>query len=154
MLVLSPGDYYAFGQMSEERLGIEWPSGVVLQEVTILLAKHLAMGKLKVGSVRSFPPAAYVDPTHSVRVKSRYDAPRELISAILQAPPVELFWRRDRTHPCGNVALQYTEPHISDHLTYSRLGDASQEPVPTIIPTASFGLDIIADNFGWILWAI
>jgi Fe-S oxidoreductase len=34
MLVLSPGDYYAFGQMSEERLGIEWPSGVVLQEVT------------------------------------------------------------------------------------------------------------------------
>jgi Fe-S oxidoreductase len=45
----------------------------------------------------------------------------------------ELFWRKERSHPTGNGALQFTSPHISAHLTYSRLADAQQAGARVII---------------------
>lgn len=151
MLVLCPGDYYAFDQMNEERLGIEWPADVALKEVTVLLSEKLASGNLSLDTVAGRMPYAYVDPTHSVRVSSRFDAPRSLVSAIMPAPPVELFWRRERTHPCGNVALQYTNPHISDHLTYARLADGRQSGAQLLItddPGTLYQLRKHTDRFG------
>jgi Fe-S oxidoreductase len=133
MLVLGPGDLYAFDQMSDERLGIQWPTDVVLMELSVLLADKLAAGELNLDSLPASMPHAYIDPTHSVRVTSRFDAPRSLVSAIMPAPPQELFWRRERAHPCGNVALQFTEPHISDHLTYARLADGRQSGAQLLI---------------------
>jgi Fe-S oxidoreductase len=35
-----------------------------------------------------------------------------------------MFWRESRAHPCGNTALQFTQPAISDQLTQARLNDA------------------------------
>jgi hypothetical protein len=32
-----------------------------------------------------------------------------------------LFWRGERTHPVGSTALQFTQPHLADHLTFARL---------------------------------
>jgi Fe-S oxidoreductase len=36
-----------------------------------------------------------------------------------------MFWREGRAHPCGNTALQFTQPAISDQLTQARLADAA-----------------------------
>ncbi|HET6445208.1 MAG TPA: (Fe-S)-binding protein [candidate division Zixibacteria bacterium] len=151
MLVLGPGDYYTFGQLAEERFGISWPGDIVLLEVSRLLSDHLAAGNVSFNPVPGGMPFAYIDPTHSVRVTSRFDAPRSLVSAIMGRPPIELFWRKERTHPCGNVALQFTEPHLSDHLTYSRLADARQSGAQLLItedPGTLFHLRKHADKFG------
>jgi Fe-S oxidoreductase len=61
-----------------------------------------------------------------VRVPTRHGAPRALLEAVMPSPGLELFWRRERTHPVGSGALQFTNPHIADHLTYSRLADLAQ----------------------------
>src|SRR5690606_32667779 len=71
-------------------------------------------------------PVAYVDPTHAVRVKSRFPAPRRLLDAVLPEPARELFWRGGRAYPCGDLALQFTQPQIADALTQARLVDAAQ----------------------------
>ncbi len=63
----------------------------------------------------------------------------------------ELFWRKERTHPCGNSALQFTTPHISDHLTYARLADAQQAGAQIAItedPGCLSHLNRHADRFG------
>ena len=133
MLVLTPGDFYAFGQMIDERLGVAWPAEVELKEVTVLLAEALADGKLSFERVQDHEPYAYVDPTHSVRVTTRYDAPRALLAALVGRPPKELYWRRERAHPAGNTALQYTQPHIAHHLVYSRLADAQDTGAQVLI---------------------
>ena len=38
----------------------------------------------------------------------------------------ELFWRRDRAHPVGSTAVQFSRPEIAERLTRSRLEDARQ----------------------------
>jgi len=124
VLVLTPGDFFTFSQLYDERLGVEWPQDVALQEVVTFLAEQLEAGALKLELSKDETPYAYVDPTHSVSVTTRYDAPRKLLAAMLPTPGRELFWRRERAHPCGNTALQYTNHHIATHLNYSRLDDA------------------------------
>ena len=47
LLVLTPGDQYAFSRLLTERLGIEWPEGVELREVISLLEEKSAEGRLK-----------------------------------------------------------------------------------------------------------
>jgi Fe-S oxidoreductase len=133
MLVLTPGDYYVFNQLLDERLGIEWPTDIIIQELVPFLYDRQIAGELKLKPATGTGPYAYVDPTHSVRVTGRYDAPRSLLSAVMTGPAHELFWRRERSHPCGNVALEYTQPHIANHLTYSRLADAQQSGAQLIV---------------------
>jgi Fe-S oxidoreductase len=145
LLVLSPGDLFAFRQLCDERLGLPWPVGVKLQEVTVLLAERLAAGELKL-LPRSFagpqgdtkdsavmlraaeasPAYAYVDPPHTVRAPERMAAPRSMLAAVMPGPGVELFWRQERTHPAGSTSLKFANPQLADHLTYARLGDAAQ----------------------------
>jgi Fe-S oxidoreductase len=108
MLVLTPGDYFAFHQLHDERLGLSWPEDVALLEVIPFLAEQMNAGNLAFKRQADGMPYAYVDPTHSVRVATRYDAPRQLLATVMPGPARELFWRRERAHPCGNVALQYT----------------------------------------------
>jgi Fe-S oxidoreductase len=151
LLVLGPGDFYAFGQLSDERLGISLPTDVSLVELSVLLAEHAAVGNLKLAPIPGGMPYAYIDPTHSVRAARRFDAPRRLLSAVMPRPPIELFWRKERTHPSGNVALQFTDPHISNHLTYSRLGDARQSGAQLLItedPGTLFHLRKHSERFG------
>lgn len=143
LLVLRPGDYYALRHLREDRLKLSWPGDVVLQEVIPFLAGHLEAGKLDFSRSADERPYAYVDPTHSVRVKGRYDAPRQLLAAVMPAPARELFWRRERAHPAGNVALQYTKPHIANHLAYSRLADALENGARLLITEDPGGLSYL-----------
>lgn len=124
LLVLSPGDYFTFRQLYDERLGLEWPERVEIVEVIAFLAGQLQAGALKLKKSTERAPYAYVDPTHAVRVPARHEAPRRLLEAVMPAPRKELFWRRQRAHPAGNTALQFTKPEIAEKLTRARLEDA------------------------------
>jgi Fe-S oxidoreductase len=126
LLVLAPGDYYSFQQLYPERLGMEFPSEIELEELIVYLAEKTEGRKLKLKTSKAEGPYAYLDPTHSVRVPGRFQAPRRLLDSTLPDGRLELFWRMERTHPCGNGALQFSNPHIASHLDYSRLGDAVQ----------------------------
>ena len=123
MLVLSPGDYFAFSQFASERLGNLWPEQIELLELTEFLADQLRAGALRIHATLFHGGAAYVDPTHTVRLPGRGAAPRYLLQNVLSGHHKELFWHQDRAHPVGNTALQFINPHIADHLTYARLDD-------------------------------
>lgn len=151
LLVLTPGDYYVFGQMYQERLGIPWPEECELVEVVSFLEGELQADRLKVSPAANGGPYAYVDPTHTVRVAGRYTAPRKLLAAAMPEVSTELFWRQERTHPCGNTALQFTQPHISNHLTYARLDDAVRQGAVRVVtedPGCLAHLDRHAARFG------
>ena len=125
LLVLSPGDYFAFGQLYEERLGMEVPEAVDLVELTELLAQKLDDGALEVSRDGEGGPYAYVDPTHAVRVPSHFEPARHVAEAVFaEGSRVELFRREGRAYPSGNLALQFTHPDLADRLTKSRLKDA------------------------------
>ncbi|MEF8795606.1 MAG: hypothetical protein V5A48_04065 [Salinivenus sp.] len=125
LVVLSPGDYFAFGQMYEERLGVPLPEAVDLVELTQLLAREWdgAVDSLN-GEDGSY---AYVDPTHAVRVPSHFGPARRLAETVFAGQSrVKLFRREERAYPSGNLALQFTHPGLADRLTKSRLEDARE----------------------------
>jgi Fe-S oxidoreductase len=124
LLVLTPGDYDAFHRLYDERLGLDWPEGVELVEVVEFLANALESGHLHFNQDGAEAVYTYLDPTHTVRVDGRDGAPRRLLSAVLGKAGINMFWRERRAHPCGNTALQFTQPVISDLLTQARLADA------------------------------
>ncbi|MFZ0534550.1 MAG: (Fe-S)-binding protein [Anaerolineales bacterium] len=151
MLVLTPGDYYAFNRLLTDRLEIEWPLGVELQEVISLLDKKFTACMLKFKSSDDKRPYAYIDPTNSLRIPVRFEAPRRLLAGIMPTTGRELFWRKERAHPCGNGALQFSNPHISNHLTYARLADAQEIGAQILITEDPGGLSHLsrhADRFG------
>lgn len=151
MLVLTPGDYFAFDQLYDERLGIEWPEDVELQETIPFLAQQFEAGEVTFRQSSKSAAYAYVDPTHSVRVKTRYEAPRKLLKAVMPTTGRELYWRHEHTHPCGNLALQFTQPHIANHLTYARLADAHERGAQILIsedPGDLHHLNRHAERFG------
>jgi Fe-S oxidoreductase len=133
LFVLAPGDYFAFGQMYDERLGISMAPEVEVTEVVPFLAVQLETGALHLNESDESGMYAYIDPTHSVRVAGRHAAPRRLLGAVLQSPPAELFWRKERAYPCGNLALEFTRPTLSQALTESRLEDALSRGVQGVI---------------------
>lgn len=126
ILVLSPGDYFTFSQLYEERLGISWPQNVALGEVITFLADQLEAGHLEFTQMEGETSFAYVDPTLSVRVPTRHEAPRRLLAAVRSSPGTELLWRKERAHPVGSTALQFTRPDIAEKLTHARLQDAQR----------------------------
>ena len=64
-----------------------------------------------------------MDPAHAVRVPAGPLAVRALLKAVLPTATQELFWRGERAHPAGNTALQFTQPHLAEQLTFARLDD-------------------------------
>ncbi len=149
LLVLSPGDLFAFRQLYDERLGLPWPAGVKLAEVTVLLAERLAAGEFRLAQspshpVTQSPSYAYVDPPHTVRAPERMEAPRSLLAAVMPAPGVELFWRQERTHPAGSTSLRFANPQLADHLAHARLGDAVQSGARLLISDDSGTLHALA----------
>jgi Fe-S oxidoreductase len=109
------------------------PSEVTLRDVTTVLAEALADGRLSLNATVKQAPYAYLDPTHAVRVPHRFDAPRTLVEAVMPAKPLELFWRRERAHPVGSTALQFTRPELADALTRARLEDAKSRGAELLI---------------------
>jgi len=136
LLVLSPQDLFAFRYMYEERLGITPPEEVAFLDLLEFFAEQVKKKDLNAGlsiDTTSNSTAAYVDPTHAVRLPSRFDAARELSKIALKAIPLELFWRRDRAHPVGSTAIQFTRPDIGIRLTESRLEDALSRGATAVI---------------------
>lgn len=151
MLVLSPGDYFTFNQLYDERLGIEFPEDVELLELTTLLADRLEGGEIEFKKLADQTPFAYVDPTHAVRLPERHDNPRKLLAAVMPGAPRELFWRRERGHPVGSTALQFTRPDIAEQLTLARLKDAQHNGAQLLFsddPGTLKQLDGLAEGFG------
>ncbi len=135
LLVLSPQDLFAFSQMYEERLGLPWPEEVVLIDLVDFLADQIRDGHLRIKPLPKTTQnlTAYVDPTHAVRLPARFDDARTLCKAALGGPPLELFWRRERAHPVGSTAIQFTRPDIGIQLTESRLHDAMSRGAQTLL---------------------
>lgn len=143
VLVLTPGDLFTFRQLYDERLGVSWPVSVELREVTSLLAEQLALGKLSFRRATESAPYAYLDPTHTVRMPERVEAPRQLLAAVMPNTGKELFWRRDRAHPSGATALQYTLPHMAMMLAEARLQDARNSGAELVITEAPGDLALL-----------
>jgi Fe-S oxidoreductase len=133
VVVLSPGDYYTLTQLYTDRLGIALPDNVEVVELTTLLAKHLADGTVNFALASEADSYAYVDPTHAVRVPTRHEAPRQLLNAVATGELHELFWRKDRAHPVGNTAVQFTQPDLAEKLTRARLADAQTSGAAVIV---------------------
>ncbi len=151
LIVLGPGDAYSLTRLYPERLGVLWPESVEVVELTVLLAEALATDDLKLEPLHLDAPYAYVDPTHAVRRPERVDAPRVLLEALVKGVRRELFWRRERAHPVGSTALQFTHPELADKLTRSRLEDARSRGVRHLVcddPATLFQLERFAPGYG------
>jgi Fe-S oxidoreductase len=133
LLVMTPGDLYAFRYLYNERLGLAWPDQVELTDLATFLTDCTAQGTLAFDTVTDNRAYAYVDPTHAVRAPERFDAVRSLAQAVLGRPPIELFWRRERAHPVGSTHVQFSRPDIADRLTLARLEDARQVGAEALI---------------------
>lgn len=131
LLVLSPGDLFTFRQLYPERLSISWPSDIELIDLATFLAEQLASGTLRLHTGQG--DAAYVDPTHAVRTQERFGPVRALCNAVLGQAPRELFWRKERAHPVGSTALQFSRPDIAEALTRARIEDAKAAQAASVL---------------------
>lgn len=128
VLVLAPADRFAFERLYGERLGVPWPEGVVVREVSTVLAEALAAGRLRLEASDDPRPWAYHDPCHSARIARDHAAPRALARAVLaNAPECRMFWREQRAHPCGATGgLDVVQPAIAARLAAARFADAAR----------------------------
>jgi Fe-S oxidoreductase len=135
LLVLAPGDRYAFERLYRERLNIEWPAGVAVKEVTAVLADAAAAGRLKFRNRTDAPAYTYHDPCHGPRAGHNFAAPRALLALALGASSaVDMFWREQRAHPCGAIGgLEFTQPAIAARLADARLADAASRGAKWVI---------------------
>lgn len=133
LVVLAPGDYYAFAGLYPDRLDLSLPENVEVVDLAVLLDDRHQKGDIEFKRVAAGLPYAYVDPTHTVRALDRVEAPRRLLGAVLPTPALELFWRKERAHPAGDGALHFTNPALSDQLTIARHEDAMQAGAQGIV---------------------
>lgn len=132
VFVLSPGEVYTFETIFPH-LGLEWPAGVEVIEVTTFLAQQLEAGRLCF-TANGLADYAFYDPDHTVRVPGRWAAPRRLLAALALTPPTELFWRMERAAPCGaSGGLPFTQPALSANLAQTRLAEAQERGIKTLI---------------------
>jgi Fe-S oxidoreductase len=125
LLVLGPGDRFAFEHAYATRLGVTWPEGVGVREATAALAEAHASGTLRFRAPADSVAWAYQEPDHAVRVGER-PWPRQLLTAALGAAVERRPLRRDeRAHPCGIAGgLDLTQPAVSAGLADARVTDA------------------------------
>ena len=125
LLVLGPGDRFAFERVYGGRLGMPWPGGVRVQEATAVLAEALEGGRLRLRPPADAVPWAYQEPDHAVRIGVR-PGPRQLLAAALGSAHERRMLRRDeRAHPCGVAGgLDLTQPALATALAEARLDDA------------------------------
>ncbi|MDA2926645.1 (Fe-S)-binding protein [Acidobacteria bacterium AH-259-G07] len=134
LLVMSPGDLYAFRTLYIERLNLTWPLEVEVVEATSFLYNAFKNGKLSLNRQNATPSYAYHDPCHSPRVRREYEAPRQLLSTVLGTAPLDLFWREQRAHPCGAVGgLEFTQPELATQLAEARFADTHRAGASLLI---------------------
>jgi Fe-S oxidoreductase len=131
VFVLSPGDIYTYHGLFFY-LGLAWPHGVEILDVTTFLAEQLEAGQFSFNA-SDLSDYAFYDPDQTVRVPDRWESPRKLLAALSQTPPIELFWRKERAAPCGTGGLAFTQPELSAKLAEARLAEARERGVKTLI---------------------
>ena len=127
MLVLSAADRWTIERVYPDRLGLAWPAGVVVKDLTTALFEAHQDGRLRFQPASGdVPPYAYHDPCHAPRIARDHATPRALLAAALGASSARpLFWREGRAHPCGAVGgLEFTHPAIAAELAAARIADA------------------------------
>ena len=127
LMVFSPGDRFTFQHVYPERLGLEWPAGVTVTELTIALAEAMESGRLRFRGTSERTAWAYHDPCHAPRVGRNPARPRALLaSALGPSSARDLFWRAERAHPCGAIGgLEVTQPDVAAELARARIADAA-----------------------------
>ena len=132
VFLLTPGDVYTFNTIFAH-VGLTWPESVETIEVTTFLAAQLEAGQIAFNP-RGLQNYTFYDPDQTVRVPKRWTAPRKLLAALTDTPPIELFWRKERAAPCGTSGgLQFTQPNLATQLAQARLSEAQERGVKTII---------------------
>ena len=126
LMVISPGDRFAFEHVYPDRLGLPWPAGVTVTEVTMALAHAVEEARLRFRSAPEQAAWGYHDPCHAPRVGRDPARPRALLAAALGPSSAhDLFWRADRAHPCGAIGgLERTHPDVAAELARVRIADA------------------------------
>lgn len=134
LLTLSPADYYAFGRMNDDRLGVAWPDGLALQDLSVFLSE-------KIGEIDSpmsvTSPFAYLDPSQAVRAPERHAPVRNIVDKSISGERLNLFWREGRAHPTGHGAIGYTHPEVAEMLSRARLEDAQSVGAQIIFTEAA-----------------
>ena len=127
LLVLGPGDRFAFERAYATRLGVTWPEGVRVREVDRRAGRsarqrHAALPGA--GRRRSRGPTR--NPTTPSAVGER-PWPRQLLAAALGDAYERRPLRRDeRAHPCGTAGgLDLTQPALAAGLADARIADAT-----------------------------
>jgi Fe-S oxidoreductase len=135
LLVLSAGDCFAFQHVYPERLGLQWPAGVAVKEVTMVLFEAVEAGRLRFRSPSDTAAWAYHDPCHAPRMRRDAARPRALLAAALGASSArDLFWRAERAHPCGAIGgLEHTHADIAAELARARIADARAAGATSIV---------------------
>jgi Fe-S oxidoreductase len=135
LIVVAPGDRWAFEAVYGDRLGIAWPAGVRITEAVVVLARALAAGSLSLEPPEDGRPYAYHDPCHVPRLARDHAAPRALAAAALGADTARsLFWREHRAHPCGAIGgLDVTHPDIAARLAAARFDDARSAGAEVVV---------------------
>lgn len=133
VLVLGPADRWTFTDVYAHRLGVAWPAGVRVRDVSEVLAEAVADGRLRFRP-QAIGPYAYHDPCQTPRLERR-PAPRALLAAALGEDDArDLFWRERRAHPCGVTGgLEITHPAIAGQLADARLTDAKSAGAARLI---------------------
>ncbi len=123
VIVLTAEDVHVFKNVHRE-LGLIWPEGVEVFELTALLAEAIEAGTLH---FRSLDRAlTYHDPAHTPRLPARTPAARKLIAALTTEPLREMFWRERRAAPGGAVGgLAFTHPELAARMSRERLAEAA-----------------------------
>ena len=139
LLVLGPGEVYTFRHVYGDRLGLAWPEDVPVREVSDVLAEAASQGRLgfaqPAGREADGAAYTYYDPCQGPRIGRDGRASRTLLAAALGASAArEMFWREDRSHPCGAIGgLEFTQPAIAAQLTEARLADAARAGASSLI---------------------
>jgi Fe-S oxidoreductase len=113
--------YRAFTELYPQ-WGVPVPEGVQVMHVSQYLLHQLRKGGLKIPAPLKLGTASYHDPCQLGRKAGEYDAPRQLISMILGAPPRELFHSREKAECCGAGSSMFlTDPHITRKVARVRI---------------------------------
>jgi Fe-S oxidoreductase len=117
------------------RLGLPLPDGVEVVELTVLLARLLDEGRLKLHPAPL--DLAYHDPCQAPRLDGRWRAPRRLLAAATTLPLREGFWRQRRAANCGaSGGLPWTQPRLAAELAHATLTDLAGSGAPLIVTDA------------------
>lgn len=134
LIVMSPEHAHTF-QTVYPALGTPLPDGIEVVELTVLLARLLAEGRLALRTASL--DLVYHDPCQTPRIDGRWRAPRRLLAALTTQPLREGFWREQRAAPCGaSGGLPWTQPRLAADMARAALADATRAGARLIVTDA------------------